>query len=279
MTVSVPVHRNMAARRVIGGESIEAACAVAEETPVALVYNGVSHVVMMATPADLEDFALGFSLSEGILADPGELLDFEAVETGPGIEARLTISSRRFAMLSERHRNMAGRTGCGICGVDSLDQVMQPTRAVSSSLRVTPAAVQRALAALPELQKINQLTRSIHAAAWADRDGMIRLVREDVGRHNALDKLIGALAARGLDRAQGFALLTSRCSFELVQKAMMAGIPMLAAISAPTALAVRLAEESGIAIAALVRPDGFVVFAGSGRIVEEGVEGEARVCA
>lgn len=275
--MTLPLYATAAAHRHAGGGENEVATVIAEETPIALVYNGVSHAVMMATPADVEDFALGFSLSEGILHDPGELRDFDAEPIGAGIEARLTISSRRFAALSERHRNLVGRTGCGICGVDSLEQAVQPVKSVRSALQVSPDAIRRAVAALPEKQQVHRLTRSIHAAAWVDAAGNIRLVREDVGRHNALDKLIGAMARAGVNPADGFALLTSRCSYELVQKSMMVGIPMIVAISAPTALAVRLAEESGITIAAIARPDSFAVFTHPQRV--QNLEGEARVCA
>ena len=275
--MSHPLYTTVGSQRFAGGEAAETPSVVAEETPVALVYNGVSHAVMMATPSDIEDFALGFSLTEGILENRGELLDFESSPVEGGIEARMTISARRFAALSERHRNLEGRTGCGLCGVDSLKQAIQPVRPVHSSFRISPAAIYKALAALPEQQLINRLTRSIHAAAFVDAEGAIQLVREDVGRHNALDKLIGALALRRIDPSQGFALLTSRCSFELVQKSMRVGIPMVAAISAPTALAVRLAEESGITVIAVARPDSFVVFTHAERVHAE--KGATRVCA
>jgi formate dehydrogenase accessory protein FdhD len=264
--MNLPVYSSLAASLHGSAADRLKQVAVAEEVPVALVYNGVSHAVMMTTPADLEDFALGFSLSEGLIEHPGELLDLETEDVGTGIEARIAVTARRFAALAEQHRSMEGRTGCGICGVESLAQAVRPVRTVRSGFRVAPGAIQRALHALPERQVLNQLTRSLHAAAWVDQSGAIRLVREDVGRHNALDKLIGAIAAAGATYDGGFALLTSRCSFELVQKAMMVGIPVLAAISAPTALAVRLAEEAGIGLVAIARPDGHAVFANAARL-------------
>jgi FdhD protein len=234
--------------------------AVAEEVPVALVYNGVSHVVMMATPGNLEDFALGFSLSEGILDSPDEMLDFDTQQAPLGLIARITISARRFAALKERRRNLTGRTGCGLCGVDSLEQVMRPMQPMRRS-RVVPAdSIRRALEALPDWQAFNRVTRALHAAGWAGCDGRIILVREDVGRHNALDKLIGALAAGKIDPADGFALITSRCSYEMVQKAATFGIPVLAAISAPTALAVRMAEAANLTVIAMARADGMRVY-------------------
>lgn len=259
-TVSQPPFERLAARRHLASGSIDTIEAVAAEVPVALVYNGTSHVVMMATPADLDDFALGFSLSEGILRRPGELAEIEIVEDPNGIEARMTIDKLRFAKLAERRRNLTGRTGCGICGLDSLEAVLRPLPALNPQPTPDLDAVRRALAALPAAQRINHETHSLHAAAWADRDGRIRLIREDVGRHNALDKLIGAMARAEIDPSAGFALITSRCSVEMVQKAVTLGIPALVAISAPTTLALRLAAESGLALIALARGDSLTVY-------------------
>jgi FdhD protein len=232
---------------------------IAEEVPVALVYNNISHAVMMATPADLRDFGLGFSLSEGILAGRDDLMDIGIAESEAGIEVRMAIAVERFRRLRERRRTLAGRTGCGICGVESLEQAIRPVPSVTAATTVPIDAVYAALAELPRRQAVNQLTRSVHAAAWVDPSGRILLVREDVGRHNALDKLIGAMAWRGLDAAAGFALITSRCSVEMVQKAAAVGIPVLVAISAPTALARRLAEGCGLTLVALARPDSVLV--------------------
>jgi formate dehydrogenase accessory protein FdhD len=240
---------------------------IAEEVPVALVYNNISHAVMMATPADLTDFGLGFSLSEGILAGKHELIDIGAAESDAGIEVRMAIAIERFRLLRERRRTLAGRTGCGICGVESLEQAVRPVPRVTAATTVPTEAIYAALAELPKHQAVNQITRSVHGAAWVSAPSRIQLVREDVGRHNALDKLIGAMAWRGLDAAEGFALITSRCSVEMVQKAAAVGIPVLVAISAPTALARRMAEACGLTLVALARPDSVLVVTHPRRIL------------
>ncbi|GAB2174611.1 formate dehydrogenase accessory sulfurtransferase FdhD [Dongia sp. agr-C8] len=239
---------------------------VAEEVPVAMVYNGLSHVVMMASPTDLEDFALGFSLTEGIIESKSEFGGCEIARAGEGIEARIEISSRAFFRLKEHRRALQGRTGCGLCGVESLDQALRDLPKLSSELRVNPQAVHRALDALPALQGLNRITHALHAAAFCAPDGRIVGVREDVGRHNAFDKLIGALAKDGVDCGQGFAIITSRCSFEMAQKAISAGIPVLAAVSAPTHLAIRLARRYDLTLLALARADSMKLFAGTRRI-------------
>jgi FdhD protein len=234
--------------------------AIAEEVPVAIAYNGFSHAVMMATPADLEVFALGFSLSEGILQGADELLDIGVISAAQGLIVQCAISGQRFAALKDRRRNLAGRTGCGLCGVDSLDQAVRAVEPVRRNGVIAAAAIRRALDELPKRQQLNRVTRSLHAAAFANRNGDIVIVKEDVGRHNALDKLIGALAAAKIDPASGFALITSRCSYEMVQKAATFGLTMLAAISAPTALAVRLARSANLTMVALARADGMRVY-------------------
>jgi len=246
---------------------------IAAEVPIALVYNGTSHVVMMATPADLADFAIGFSLSEGILTQTDQMLDLAVEDGDDGIQVQLEIAEDAYAALANRHRNMTGRTGCGLCGVDELVQVARPLKNVGPGRKIDAAAIRRALDALPALQTINRRTGAIHAAAWAGVDGAIRLVREDVGRHNALDKLIGAMAREGRDFADGFALITSRCSFEMVQKAATLGIATLVAISAPTTMALRIANRAGITLVALARQDAMTVYANPGRIT--GIEGTA----
>jgi formate dehydrogenase accessory protein FdhD len=255
-----------AARVLPSGASAPTTEVIAEEVPVALVYNGISHAVMLATPADLVEFGLGFSLSEGILSRKEELLEAEVAESEAGIEVRMKIARAQYRKLRERRRTLAGRTGCGICGVESLQQALRPVPAVTAATRVPIEAVYTALAALPELQTVNRLTRSVHAAAWVDPAGSIRLVREDVGRHNALDKLIGAMASRELDPRDGFAVITSRCSVEMVQKTATAGIPVLVAISAPTALARRVAEDAGLTLLALARADSLLIVTHPGRI-------------
>ncbi|WP_119421738.1 formate dehydrogenase accessory sulfurtransferase FdhD [Desertibaculum subflavum] len=239
---------------------------VADEVPVALVYNGLSHVVLLATPADIEDLATGFSLTEGVLEGPRELLDIEVAEVPEGIEARLRITERRFAALKQRRRFLAGRTGCGLCGVESLAEANRALGQVSAAPSISQAAVHRALAALPAHQPLNAATGAMHAAAWVDRDGTIVLAREDIGRHNALDKLVGARLAKGQDFDDGFALLTSRCSYELVAKAASAGIGVLVAVSAPTRRALDIAVASGITVVALARADAITVFTHPDRI-------------
>lgn len=249
---------------------------VAEEVPVALVYNGVSHVVMMATPANLEDFAIGFSLSEGIIEHLDELHDLDVRVTDAGIVVDLQIASRRFACLKQRRRNLAGRTGCGLCGVDSLDQAIRPVRPIPETAQVSIEAIRRALAVLPKHQVLNGLTKSLHAAAWIDAAGEVVVVREDVGRHNALDKLIGAMRGAEDVPADGFAVATSRCSYEMVQKAIAAGIGVLVTISAPTALALRMADEAGLCVVAMARADSLRVYTHADRITAPSDTDDAR---
>lgn len=239
-----------------------------EEVPVALVYNGLSHAVMLASPADLEDFALGFSLSEGIIARAGELYDSEIHVACEGVTVELSIASERFAGLKARRRQLAGRTGCGLCGVESLAALppMPPARSAAAAV-VSPAAIREALRQLPHCQKLRQRCGSAHAAAWADGQGNILCLREDVGRHNALDKLIGALSRSGAAAAgAGFVVVTSRASYEMVQKTASAGLPALVAVSAPTALAVRQARSAGLLLAGFARAEGLVVYAGAERL-------------
>lgn len=242
--------------------------AIAAEVPVALAFNGVSHVVMMSTPSDLTDFAIGFCLSEGILGALNELLDLEVEEGETGIRVSMVITAERFAELKNRRRNMTGRTGCGLCGVDDLTQVARPLPRVGTGIKVSIGAVHRALDALPAWQLANRETGAVHAAAWATRTGEVVLAREDVGRHNALDKLIGAMARERIDPEAGFAVITSRCSFEMVQKAATIGIPILVAISAPTAMALRIGERTGVTLIALARSDSVTLYANPGRIEE-----------
>lgn len=233
---------------------------VVDEVPVALVYNGVSHAVMMATPADLEDFALGFSLSEGILGQAGECYDIEVVSGANGIAVHLRIAGAAFHALKERRRSLAGRTGCGLCGIDSLQQVARALPRLGPARGFRAAAVRRALAAVGEEQALARATGAAHAAAWCGMDGGLRLVREDVGRHNALDKVIGAMARVRAQPAQGFLLITSRVSYEMAQKAAMAGVAALVGMSAPTLAAVALAEGAGMTLLAFARGRDFVCY-------------------
>jgi formate dehydrogenase accessory protein FdhD len=239
---------------------------VAEEVPVALVYNGISHAVMLATPEDLVDFGVGFSLSEGIVAQRSEIHDCEVTTADNGISVELNISSARFAALKDRRRNLAGRTGCGLCGTESLDQVFRPLPPVRSELRLDVDTLHRAVANLKDRQPLHALTGAIHAAAWVRGDSDLVLVREDVGRHNALDKLIGAMVQFHIGFDDGFCLLTSRASSEMVQKAAIMGMPVVAAISAPTGLAIRLAEQSGVTLVGFVRGERHAVYTHAGRI-------------
>lgn len=221
---------------------------VAEEVPVAVAVNGVSHAVMMATPADLEDFALGFCLTEDIIADAAAVESVTVTEHPKGLVAALTVAPSALLRDDPVLRGLAGRTGCGLCGVESLEDAVRTPRRVQPA-DIDPQAVARAFAALPDHQPLNRANRTTHAAAYCDTDGTIVLAREDVGRHNALDKLVGAMAKAGLAGADGFVVMTSRCSFELVQKAARAGVPLLATLSAPTALALDLARQAGMTLA------------------------------
>ena len=260
------------ARRLNAGGSETLEETVAEEVAVALVYNGISHAVMMAKPCDLEDFARGFSLTERIVEKPSEIFDIEIedikVESrGRGIEVRLEIAAQRMAGLQERRRSLAGRTGCGLCGVDSLDAALRPVAVSQATGVVSRAAIERAMSALPAHQRINKLNGATHAAGWATADGTLVAVREDVGRHNALDKLGGALAVGNIVEPGGFVVVTSRCSYEMVQKAAALGALAIAAVSAPTSLAIETAEQAGIALVAFVRDGRLTVYAHAERIV------------
>ncbi|MGQ2980470.1 MAG: formate dehydrogenase accessory sulfurtransferase FdhD [Polaromonas sp.] len=240
---------------------------VAEEVPVALEYNGISHAVMLASPYDLEDFALGFSLSEGILAEPSELFDCEVSPAQDGIQVQMRIAGSRFARLKDKRRNLTGRTGCGLCGAETLQQAIRSPAPVTSSALFAAHALYAGMEAMQTRQQLQQQTGATHAAAWMAADGTIALVREDIGRHNALDKLIGAMAANRDDFSTGAALITSRASYEMVQKAATLGIGFLAAISAPTSLAVQLAEDTGVTLVGFTRHQSHVVYAHARRLL------------
>ncbi len=233
---------------------------VAEEVPVVLVYNTIPHVVMLTTPLNLEDFALGFSLTEGIIQRSAELQSVRVVQRSKGVEVRMTIPEQRFENLHEKGRNMTGRTGCGLCGASTLEQAIRRSRPVGKGLPLDAAILSAALSDMPKKQSLNQLTGAVHASAWLDPKFGIISVREDVGRHNALDKLIGALAKTDCDFEQGWLLVTSRASYEMVQKAASVGITLLAAISAPTGLAIQLAEECGLTLVGFARNDNHVIY-------------------
>ena len=239
---------------------------VAEEVPVAMEFNGISHAVMLATPCDLEDFALGFALSEGIVATAADLYGIEVVESAEGITLRQEISSECFGQLKQYRRNLAGRTGCGLCGTESLAHALRPVQRVAHDFHIDAAAISRGLEAMRTAQVLHQATGAVHAAAWCDATGEIRMLREDVGRHNALDKLVGALARNGVHTDSGFALVTSRASYEMVQKAAVAGMAILVAISAPTALAINIALAANLALVGFARDNDIAVYAHPERV-------------
>jgi FdhD protein len=239
---------------------------LADEVPVALVVGGISQAVMLATPADLDDFALGFALTEGWIAHASELYAVEVAHTPQGVELQLDVASSRAWALRERRRTLAGRTGCGLCGVDSLAGLERPLAPVQPP-QLEAGAMARALRELAQRQPLNALTGALHAAAWCRADGAVQLVREDIGRHNALDKLVGALARAGQPAGEGFVAITSRASYEMVHKAASAGVGLLAAVSAPTARAVQTADRCGLALVGFVRGDD-AVFYGSAAVLQ-----------
>ena len=239
---------------------------IPEETAIALTYNGGTYAVMMGSPQNLRDFAIGFSLSEGIVQSSDEIDSLDIVELDDGIELRMWLASSKAELLSERRRHIAGPTGCGICGIDSIAEAVRPAAVVAKGRTFSPREIMAAMASVAPLQTINIETRAVHAAAfWMPGRGIVAL-REDVGRHNALDKLAGALAQAKISTADGMVLLTSRVSVEMVQKTAAMGAPLMVAVSAPTALAVRMADAAGITLVAIARADGFEVFTHPERI-------------
>jgi formate dehydrogenase accessory protein FdhD len=257
----------LSARRWEDGVASDLVETIAEETPVALVYNGITHAVMMATPQDLEDFALGFSLTEELIAAPAELERVELVRYSQGIEIQAQVTPDRAAAIAERTRRLTGRTGCGICGADSVASVLKTLHPIASSGTIRASAVQSAMEGLAAHQTLNAAAGAVHAAGWASVDGSVELVREDVGRHNALDKLIGALVRRGTDPAAGFVLVTSRASFEMVQKTTRFGAALMAAVSGPTGLAVRIAQQAGLTLVGFARGSRHTVYTHPERLV------------
>ncbi|MBF0326143.1 MAG: formate dehydrogenase accessory sulfurtransferase FdhD [Alphaproteobacteria bacterium] len=243
---------------------------VAEEVPVSLDYNGLSHAVMLASPADLEDFAIGFSLTEGLVDHVRDITDIAIDTLERGIRIRLDITGRCFARLKERRRSLAGRTGCGLCGTDSLDQVFRDIQPVAADTCFQPDRLAVALNRLAARQSLQGMTGAAHAAGWIDALGQLHHVREDVGRHNALDKLIGALAQAGQDAGQGAMLVTSRASYEMVQKAAASGCGMLVAVSAPTALAIRTAHDLNVTLVGFARQGRHTVYSHAWRLAADG---------
>lgn len=255
--------RSVPARRL--GQTEAVSLAVPEEVPVAMVYDDVSYAVMMATPADLEDFAYGFSLTDGMIAQAGEIDRVAVNPTDQGVEIAITLADS-WLETTARPRRLTAGSACGLCGVDALAKVKPVIETVPRRLSVPRASIVAAVRDLADHQPLNRETHSVHAAAWADTAGRILLAREDIGRHNALDKLVGALMRAGIDPAGGFCLITSRCSYEMVQKAVAYGIEMLVAVSGPSGLALDLAATAGLTLVAIARDDAQTVFAGGERI-------------
>lgn len=243
---------------------------IPEETAVALTYNGGTYAVMMATPQDLEDFAVGFSLTEGVVRSATDIESFEEVQMDDGVELRMWLDQADAARLSERRRHIAGPTGCGLCGIDSIVEAIRPAATVGPGREFSPAEIMEAMQGIGRLQTLNIETRAVHAAAfWTPEQGVIAL-REDVGRHNALDKLAGSLARSTVSAGAGMVLLTSRVSVEMVQKTASIGASVMVSVSAPTALAVKMAAAANITLAAIARMDGFEVFTHPRRILSRG---------
>lgn len=252
--------------RLDGPDAFPASGQVVEEIPVAFVYGARTHVVVMATPADLEDLAVGFTVTEGIV-DAAAAIDGVRVERhARGVELRIGVPAAVAERLRDRARAMPARTGCGLCGVEAIEDAVRPARQVDAALTVEPAALFAAARTVGSRQELNRDAFALHAAAWATPDGQVVLVREDVGRHNALDKVIGALLRAGEDPSRGMLIVTSRASVELVQKAAAVGVPVLAAVSRPTALAIRMADACGMALVGLVRGETANVYAGAHRV-------------
>lgn len=252
------------------GKCIVGTRSIPEETALSFTYNGGSYAVMMATPQDLEDFAYGFSLTEGIVSSIGEIASLDIVEGSLGIELRMRLTEPRGAVHEKRRRFLAGPTGCGLCGIESLQEAMRTPPEIHNRTHFRPDQIMQALGELPLVQALNHETNGVHAAAFWSRDarGLV-VIREDVGRHNALDKLAGALARRAIPAANGFVVFTSRVSVEMIQKAAAIGVPLVVGISAPTALATRIAEVAGITLVAIARKDGFEVFTHPERILPQ----------
>lgn len=251
-----------------GGMACATARCVPDERAIAFTYNGSTHAVMMATPADLEDFAIGFALTEGLIADRDEIETLDVVPTSLGIELRVWLKGDCAAAYAKRRRSMAGPTGCGLCGLESLEAVMRPLPRVTADTAFSPQSIVAAMATLDPAQRLNAQTHAVHGAGfWTAREGLVAL-REDVGRHNALDKLVGALVRAGRTAADGLVLMTSRVSIELIQKAARLNAPVLVAVSAPTAAAIRLADEAGMTLVAVARRQDFEVFTHPERLTE-----------
>jgi FdhD protein len=262
----VPLYRQLKVSNWADGRCETSHDKVVEEVPVALTYNKRSHVVMMATPDALKDLAIGFSFSEGIIDHYSDVLDLHILVRENGLEAAMTIRDECFHRLEKQRRNLVGRTGCGLCGTESLAQAARSPTAVGSTVCVSAAAVQKAVNMLNDHQPLQRISGAVHGAAWCDVDGQVRCLREDVGRHNALDKLIGHLARSGFDQGPGFALVSSRASYEMIYKSAAAGFEILVAVSAPTALAIDFAQRCGMTLVGFARPGRHNVYTFDSRI-------------
>lgn len=271
-----PVHIQPALQWRLGAHAPEAISrAVPEETAVGVSYDSEAYAVLMATPADIADLALGFTVSERIAA-AADVLNIRVSEHAEGLVADVLLTrAGAKAATDRRRRNMEGRSSCGLCGVQSPEDALRALPVLPDGLSVRPEAIQAALTAMEPRQSLGAETRATHAAAWADADGKVLLIREDVGRHNALDKLIGAALKAGLDPARAFIVVTSRCSYEMVEKTVLAGVSLLVAISAPTAMAIRKAEGANLTLVALARADGHAIFTGAQRMLDPVAEGAA----
>lgn len=245
-----------------------ASAVVAEEVPIALVYNGRPYVVVMGTPSDLEDLAVGFSRTEGVVDESSQITHVDVVRASHGIELQIQIPAANARRLEDRARALVARTGCGLCGVETINDAMRVPLALTSRFVTTAEALWRAGAALSQEQTLNNETNTVHAAGWAETDGSLRVVREDVGRHNALDKLLGSLVRSGIAPGDGFVIVTSRASYEMVQKAAVCGVEILAAVSRPTGLAIRFAESAEMTLVGLLRGRSANVYCHSERITE-----------
>lgn len=258
---SLSTYREVDVQREDGGCIERTTDYVAEECPVALLYHNVPHVVMLASPADLEDLGVGFTLSEGLVSTPSEIRGVELIRHADSLAVHLQIAAERFSALLRRQRNLTGRTGCGLCGVESIEEAIRRPPAVRPGLRVKALELHAELARLHTQQPLNLATGSVHAVAWAVPGKGIQLVREDVGRHNALDKVIGALVRAGTDVSEGYFIISSRASYEMVQKAAAVGVSLVAAVSAPTAMAIDVAADAGVTLIGFARNDRHVVYA------------------
>jgi FdhD protein len=267
----IPTTRTVAQIQSRNGRILSGSRVVPEEVPIAFSFGGSTHAVMMATPADLEDFAVGFSMAEGIIRSGDEILSIEPVEAGEGIDVQVTLKDATAEALTLRRRRMAGPVGCGLCGIESIEQATRKVpRIRDDGFQVSPAELASAMDLMSHAQQLNRETRAVHGAGfYVPGEGLVAM-REDVGRHNALDKLVGAVLLAGWEPARGVVVVTSRLSVEMVQKAAVLGSPVLAAISAPTALAIRTAEEAGMTLVGIVRGNDYEIFTHADRLTAKG---------